>query len=103
MSSDIYVKVSRAGVPVYGAQNVYLQKDNMSVQEASYYGGASPYERFQMYTLAIYDIRQLDLLIDLNNIDPKTNTYYHYRVINIPENFPMDGHMEIVCDLVRGS
>lgn len=103
MSSDIYVKVQRAGSPVSGAQNVYLQKDNMSVQEASYYGGASPYERFQMYSLAIYDIRQLDLLIDLNNIDPKTNTYYHYRAINIPEPFPMDGHMEIVVDLVRGT
>lgn len=103
MSADINVKVTRAGSPVSGAQNVYLQKDSLSVQEASYYGGAQPYERFQMYTLAIYDIRQLDLLIDLNNIDPKTNTYYHYRTINIPEPFPMDGHMEIVCDLVRGT
>lgn len=102
MSKDIFVKVERGGSLVAGETNIFVQLDNMSVQEASYYQGASPYERFQAYTLSTYDIRQLDLLVDLNNIDPKTGTYYRYRTISIPEFFP-DGHGELVVDLVRGT
>jgi hypothetical protein len=102
MSRDIFVKVMRAGVQVAGATNVYVQLDNMSQQESAFYGGAAPYQRFQAYTLVTLDMRQSDLLIDLNNIDPKTNTNTQYRVINIPEFYP-DGHGEIVCDLMRGT
>ena len=102
MSKDIFVNIQRPGAssPVYS--NVYVQLDNLSVQEASYYGGAAPYQRFQAYTLANLDLRQSDLLIDRNNIDPKTSTNTHYRIINIPENFP-DGHCELVVDLMRGT
>lgn len=103
MSKDIWVKVERAGVQVYNLTNLYIQLDNMSVQESSYYGGAQPYERFQAYTLAIYDIQQFDLLIDNTNINPKTKTNYQYRVISIPEPFPLDTHMELVVDLIRGT
>ncbi|GAC1665354.1 MAG: hypothetical protein PVS3B3_36860 [Ktedonobacteraceae bacterium] len=99
MSSDIYVKVQRAGTQIYA--NVYMQKDNMSAQESSYYGGVAPYMRYQLFTLSNLDIRQQDLLVDNNNIDPITSTNIHYRVINAPENF-LDGHCEIVADLVRG-
>lgn len=102
MSRDIFVKAMRGGVQVSGAGNVYLQLDNMSQQEAAYYGGAAPYQRFMAYSLAPYDLRQSDLLVDLNNIDPKTNASTQYRVINIPEAFP-DAHMELVCDLMRGT
>jgi hypothetical protein len=102
MSTDITVNVFRAGSVTPTISNIYIQKDNLSVQEASYYGGASPYERFSFYTLATYDIRQTDLLIDTVNIDPKTTKNYQYRVINIPEFFP-DMHGELVVDLVRGT
>lgn len=100
MSRDIYVKVQRAGVQVY--PKVYLQLDNLSVQEASYYGGVAPYQRFQCYALTILDLRQGDLLVDLSNVNPVTGTNTQYRIINIPEPFP-DSHMELVVDLVRGT
>lgn len=99
VSSDLYVKVMRAGIQIH--PNVYLQRDNMSQQEAAYYGGASPYMRYMGYMLQNLDIRQSDLLVDLHNIDPKTNALTQYRVINDPEPFP-DSHLEIVIDKVRG-
>lgn len=102
MSKDIFVKAQRAGVQIAGATNVYIQLDNMSQQEAAYYGGAAPYQRFMAYTLAVYDLRQSDLLVDLSNIDPKTSTNTKYRIINIPEFFP-DMHGELVVDLYRGT
>jgi hypothetical protein len=100
MSRDIYAKVVRAGTQIYA--NEYFQVDNMGPQEAAYYGGASPYMRYQMYALANLDIRQSDLIIDNTNIDPKTNELTQYRVISSPEPFP-DSHMEIVSDLYRGT
>jgi hypothetical protein len=100
MSKDIYVDVKRAGTTIYS--NVYMQLDTMSQQEAAYYGGTEPYERFNAYALSLYDIRQTDLLVDRNNTDPKTSTNYQYRIINIPEFF-LDQHGEIVCDLIRGT
>jgi len=100
MSSDIVVKVLRAGTVIY--PNVSMQKDNMSQQEAAYYGGAAPYQRYAMYPLANLTILQQDLLVDLHNADPKTDTFAQYRVINDPEPFP-DNHMELVVDKVRGT
>jgi hypothetical protein len=102
MSSDTYMTVKRGGTPVSTIPPFYVQIDNMSMAEAAYYGGASPYQRFAMYTTAIYDLRQEDLLIDTKNIDPKTNTLTQYRVISQPETFP-DSHMELAADKVRGT
>jgi hypothetical protein len=99
MSSDIYIKVMRAGIEVY--PKVYLQKDNMSNQESAYYGGAAPYFRYWGFSLVNLDIRQSDLCIDLSNIDPKTNALTQYRVINDPEQFP-DNHMELALDRMVG-
>lgn len=100
MSRDIYVQVQRAGVQKYAS--IYAQLDNLSQQEASYFGGAAPYERFDFYTLGNYDIRQFDLLINLNDIDPLTTAYFQYRVISIPEPFP-DNHIELIVDIYRGN
>jgi hypothetical protein len=100
MSRDIYVKVQRAGVQVY--PKVYLQLDNMSNQEATYYGGIAPYMRYWGFPLSNLDIRQGDLCTDLFNIDPRTNALTQYRVINDPEPFP-DNHMEIALDKMRGT
>lgn len=100
MSRDIFVSVARAGTTVISS--VYLQIDNMSPIEAAYYGGAAPYFRYEAYALANYDIRQGDLLVDLNNIDPKTSAHTQYRVVNDPEQFP-DEHTELIIDRVRGT
>ena len=100
-SEDIYFDIKKPdGTLVYS--NVYMQLDNMTDQEAAYYGGVAPYERYMAYPLSQYIIGQSYSLIDRNNIDPKTNKNYIYRVINIPRPFP-DNHEEIVCDLVRGT
>lgn len=101
MSTDAYVTVKRGGQPVSTIPAFYVQIDNMSQQESAYYGGAAPYQRYAIYPLAVYDIRQEDLLVDTVNIDPKTGTYKQYRVINDPEPFP-DQHLEIVADRYRG-
>ena len=104
MSKDIFVSAKRAGTTVISS--LYLQLDNMSQQEAAYHGpaqdGAIPYFRYSAYALQNYDIRQGDLLTDLNNIDPKTSAHTLYRVINDPEPFP-DEHLELVLDKVRGT
>lgn len=102
MSTDAYVTVKRGGSPVNTIPAFYVQIDNMSQQEASYFGGSAPYQRYAIYSLVVYDIRQEDLLVDTVNIDPKTSTYKQYRVINDPEAFP-DGHVEFVVDRVRGT
>lgn len=100
MSSDITVKVLRAGVQVYAS--VYLQLDNMQNPEATYYGGVAPYSRYWGYSLQTLDVRQADALVDLVNIDPKTGVAVQYRAVTDMENFP-DNHGEVVLDKVRGS
>lgn len=107
MSKDIYVNVRRATSPAVVASNVLLQLDHLPVAELLYYDGVAPVERFVAYApQGIYDIQQTDILTDVSPtgtvIDPKTGTNYQYRVISIPEPFP-DQHMELVCDLYRGS
>lgn len=101
MSRDIIVNVQRVGAGGPAISNVYLQLDNIPTPEVLYYEGVAPIERFSAYALAIYDVRQTDILTDVINIDPKTSTNYQYRVTSIPEPFP-DGHMELTCDLLRG-
>ena len=103
MSTDVIVNVLRGTSNTLIASNILLQLDNMSVQEAAYYGGAAPYARYAAYTLNT-SVTYLygDLLQDQNNIDPRTNANAAYRVINHPESFP-DGHVEIVADKVEGS
>jgi len=100
MSLDIFVQIRRAGVQVQA--KVAVQLDDMSVQEASYYGGVADYQRYNGYVLANMDIRQGDLLIDLSNVDPRTGSLTQYRVVESSEQFP-DQHTELVCDLVRGT
>lgn len=103
MSRDIFVNVQRVNTSTNAMSNIYMQLDNEPVSEMLYYEGVTPVERFTAYTLGIHDIRQTDILIDVTNIDPITSTNYKYRVISIPEPFPMDGHMELLCDLLRGT
>lgn len=79
-----------------------VQIDTMSQEEASQYGGAAPYFRYDIYMqplspLVPYDIRYRDLLTDTTNTDPSTGNLMDYRVINFPEVFS-DGHLEIVAD-----
>ena len=104
MSDDITVDVTRQNMPVANAQGLALQLDNMSQQEAAYYGGSGPYMRFNGLFSFVPDIVTLlqdDLLIDTKNIDPMTNFKKQYRIINLPEHFP-DNHVEVVADLMRG-
>lgn len=99
MSEIITCKAVRNGTQVY--DSIRFQKDNISIQEASYYGGVAPYMRYYFYPLGKYTLYQSDSLIDVNNIDHITGTNTQYRIINDPEGFP-DRHMEIVVDKVRG-
>jgi hypothetical protein len=101
MSRDIYVDVQRANASIPAVTNVYMQLDNLPLSEVLYYEGVAPVERFTAYTLAVYDIRQTDIVTDRTNIDPVTGTNYRYRIITIPEAFP-DQHMEMNVDLLRG-
>jgi len=90
----------RAGVTL--RTDIIAQIENMSQQEAAYYGGAAPYLRYWIFPQAIYDIQFQDQLTDPFNADPKTASgYREYNVINDPEPFP-DFHMELVADRVRG-
>lgn len=102
MSKDIFINVQRVNTSVNALSNIYMQLDNEPISEMLYYEGVAPLERFTAYTLGIYDIRQTDILIDANNLDPVTSANYKYRVVSIPEPFAMDGHMEMLVDLLRG-
>jgi hypothetical protein len=104
MSDDITVNATRNTVAITNATNLSLQLDNMSQQEATYYGGAGPYQRFNGYFTYLstqVKLLQDDLLTDTSNVDPSTSFPKQYRIINLPERFP-DGHVEVVCDLIRG-
>lgn len=102
MSKDIYVQWYRANA-VQSPNSIAVRLDNMSMQEAAYYGGVAPYFRFYGFVrTTVYAFLYQDLLIDIKNIDPKTNALTRYRIINIPESFP-DGHYEIVLDQVIGT
>jgi hypothetical protein len=81
----------------------------LSQQEAAYYGGAAPYFRYQIIvkapnTFKFGDFEQGDLLIDtdMNDLDPKTRTNKHYRVISDPK-FYFDTHIECIADRMRGT
>lgn len=102
MSKYIYVNVQRVDASTPVISNIFMQLDNAPQSETLYYEGVAPVERFNAYTMGIYDIRQTDILTDTVNIDPVTNSNYKYRVTNIPETF-FDGHMEIDLDLWRGN
>jgi hypothetical protein len=102
MSKDIYVNVQRANASTPAITNVYMQLDNLPLSDVLYYEGVAPIERFTAYTLAVYDIRQTDIVTDRTNIDPVTGTNYKYRVITVPEPF-LDNHMEMNVDLYRGN
>ena len=96
------VTVSRGGSPLNVSPPPTVQIDTMSQEEASQYGGAGPYFRYDIYMQPSapqtpYDIRFRDLLIDTTNTDPNTGNLMDYRVINFPEVFS-DGHLEIVAD-----
>lgn len=91
---------SRAGVTL--RTDIKVQIENMSEQEAAYYGGAAPYFRYWIFPQAIYDLELGDQLIDPFNADIKTTSgSREYRIISDPEPFP-DSHMELVADRVRG-
>lgn len=102
MSKDIVVNVQRVNAAMPAISNISMQFDNLPVSEVLEYEGAARVERFSVYILGIYDIRQTDILIDTKNTDPVTATNYRYRVIDIPEPFP-DFHMQLTADLLRGS
>lgn len=95
--------VKRAGSLVTSIPAFPAQVDLMSQSEAAYYGGAAPFQRFSIHTTGTYDIRQEDLLIDLQHIDPKTNQPKQYRVINDPGTEQFLSHNEIVADRYRGT
>lgn len=103
MSQDIYINVQRVNSSTsINNTPIHVQKDNRDVPEVLYYEGVSPVERFDMYVYGIYDIRLTDILIDTQNIDPITQTYFRYRVTGMPASYP-DLHMECIADLLRGS
>lgn len=95
--------VKRAGSLVTSIPAFSAQVDLMSQTEASYYSGAAPYMRYRVYTVGVYDIRQEDLLVDSEHIDPKTGTNKQYRVINDPDTELFLDHMELVVDRYRGT
>lgn len=99
MSEDITVKVVRKQSQVY--TNVALQLDKMSNVEAATYGGAAPFYRYMAYATQTLTILPDDVLTDLVNIDPITQTNVIYTAVSEGENFP-DQHVEIVVDKVRG-
>ena len=102
MSKDIHVTWSRAGTQL-SPDLIPMQLDNMSVQEAAYYGGTQPYFRYNGYVNTTqYAFQFQDLLTDAFNTDPKTQQLTRYRIINDPEPFP-DGHYEPALDRVIGT
>ncbi len=102
MSKDIHVYWYRSNTQ-QSPDAIPVQVDNMSMQEAAYYGGVAPYFRYYSYVLSTaYAFQYQDLLIDTTNTDPKTEQLTRYRVINDPEPFP-DGHYELVLDKVVGT
>jgi hypothetical protein len=102
MSKDIFAQWFRAGVQ-QTPKAIQVRLDNMSMQEAAYYGGAQPYFRYYgIVRTTVYAFLYQDLLIDIKNIDPKTNALTRYRIINIPEPFP-DNHYELVLDQAVGT
>jgi hypothetical protein len=95
--------VKRAGSVITSIPAFPAQVDLMSQVEASYYGGAAPYQRYRIFTTGTYDIRQEDLLTDSLHIDPKTNAAKQYRVVNDPDTELFQTHNEIVADRYRGT
>lgn len=102
MSTDIKVTVARGSNTI--AQHVMVQKDNMSIAEASYIGGGSPYFKYNMYSLAANVSFQFqDLLTDESNTDPTTGSAAKYRIVSIPEFFSIDQHWEWISEQVVGT
>jgi len=101
--TNAHMTVKRGGTLVASIPAFPAQVDLMSQAEASYYGGASPYQRYAIYPAGTYDIRQEDLLIDALHTDPKTNQPKQYRVINDPATEQFLLHNEIVADRYRGT
>jgi hypothetical protein len=74
----------------------------MGIQEAAAFGGVEPYFRFYGFVrTVVYPFLYQDLLIDIKNVDPKTNALTRYRIINMPELFP-DNHFEIALEQAVG-
>ncbi len=102
MSKDITITWYRAGVQ-QSQKAIAVRLDNMSMTEAAYYGGVAPYFRFYgIVRTTIYAFLYQDLLIDIKNVDPKTNALTRYRILNIPEPFP-NNHYELVLDQAVGT
>lgn len=106
MSKDIRVQWYRGGFASNHRQSqdvIPVQVDNMSMQEAAYYGGTEPYFRYYAFVNTTqYAFLYQDGLQDVSNIDPKTSTFTRYRIINDAEPFP-DNHYELVLDRMIGT
>ena len=80
--------LKRNGNQFAGPAIVYLNK--MQAHEAVDYQGANPHFVYKMSTLTIPTsdvqfIRQGDMVIDPNNVDPKTSTLRAFKIISDPE------------------
>lgn len=106
MSRDIRVQWYRGGSDSGHLQSqdiIPMQVDNMSPQEANWYQGTQPYFAYTGYiNTTYYAMQYQDLLIDTLNIDSKTGTNTHYRIIGDVETFP-DNHMEMPLGRVVGT
>lgn len=106
MSRDIQVQWYRGGFTSNHLQSqdvIPVQVDNMSMQEAAYYGGTAPYFRYYAFVNTLqYAFLYQDGLQDVATIDPKTNVLTRYRIINDAEFFN-DSHVELVLDRMIGT
>ncbi len=102
MSFDTTMTQSRNGAQI-STSPLAVRLDNMSMQEASYLGGAAPYDSFWLFTPNYtIDVRRGDLFTDTQNTDPKTGANAVYRVFGNPERFDFD-HVEIPVEKVVGT
>jgi hypothetical protein len=96
----ISVKVLRTESQIYAKLDCQL--DKMSNEEASKYGGAAPFMRYWCFIQEDVTVLADDVLVDLNNTDPKTGKNTVYTAVSDGETFD-DLHTEIVVDKVRGT
>ena len=108
MSEDIYVSIMRGTQTTPIANNVFIQLDKMSSNEAASYQGSDPHFTYKAYTTTLSTVNPIlvlfrDYMVDLNVIDPITDMYRRYLIVNDPECHTLDSHWQWVCTRVRGT
>lgn len=108
---DCFAAVYRDGTAVSGLGSVPMRIEFATDMEAKAEAGESPYYRYVGIVRQIIDLRQFDLLQNVQYcspltgaltayLDPASGNAVTWQLVDKPETF-LDGHLEFKADDVR--